>query len=91
MSRVKQQIEKEQQTAPGDAAATTQKTGLIAEPDDEKAAAAMTHAEYEALERTIDYHMDRYYNQDAPEIHAGLAHAEDRRHSEAGGWRQGHT
>ena len=28
----------------------------------------MTHAEYEALERTIDYHMDRYYNQDAPEI-----------------------
>ena len=68
MSRVKQQIEKEQQTAPGDAAATTQKTGLIAEPDDDKAAAAMTHAEYEALERTIDYHMDRYYNQDAPEI-----------------------
>ena len=52
MSSVKQEMEKEQQTEPGN----------------EKAAAAMTHAEYEALERTIDYHMDRYYNQDAPEI-----------------------
>ena len=24
--------------------------------------------QYEELIRTIDYHMDRYYNQDAPEI-----------------------
>ncbi len=28
----------------------------------------MTLSEYEALKKTIDYHMDRYYNQDAPEI-----------------------
>ena len=68
MSRVKQEMEKEQQTAPGKAAAMTQADGNMVEPGDEKAAAAMTHAEYEALERTIDYHMDRYYNQDAPEI-----------------------
>lgn len=28
----------------------------------------MTFEEYQALEKKIDYHMDRYYNQDAPEI-----------------------
>lgn len=28
----------------------------------------MTFEEYQKLEKTIDYHMDRYYNQDAPEI-----------------------
>ena len=28
----------------------------------------MTHEEYRKLEKTIDEHMDRYYNQDAPTI-----------------------
>ena len=28
----------------------------------------MTFEEYQALKQKIDYHMDRYYNQDAPEI-----------------------
>jgi len=28
----------------------------------------MTRAEYEELRKTIEYHMDRYYNQDEPEI-----------------------
>lgn len=28
----------------------------------------MTQLEYQALRNTIEYHMDRYYNQDAPEI-----------------------
>ena len=28
----------------------------------------MTHEEYAALQQQISYHMDRYYNQDAPEI-----------------------
>ena len=28
----------------------------------------MTYEEYQALKQKIDYHMDRYYNQDAPEI-----------------------
>lgn len=28
----------------------------------------MNKAEYDALVKTIEYHMDRYYNQDAPEI-----------------------
>lgn len=28
----------------------------------------MTRKEYSELKKTIDYHMDRYYNQDAPEI-----------------------
>jgi DNA ligase (NAD+) len=28
----------------------------------------MTFEEYTELQKTIDYHMDRYYNQDAPEI-----------------------
>ena len=28
----------------------------------------MTQLEYQALRNQIEYHMDRYYNQDAPEI-----------------------
>ena len=29
---------------------------------------SMTFEQYKELQKKVDYHMDRYYNQDAPEI-----------------------